>query len=113
MARAHVDEVNVDPVDRRHKLRKGIQLCLNLPPVVIRTPVADEFLQLRKLHALRLIRDRLPVGPSGRGNASAKIDDLLFRNIDFEWPNCGVVGRRGKVRWQEAEGTRGCGGGEN
>ena len=108
IARAYVDEMNVDPVDRRHKLRKSIQLCLDLPPIVIRTPVAHELLQLRQLHALRLIRDRLAIRPAGRRYASAKIDDLLLRNIDLEGPNCVVVGCQNKVRWQNAQDPRGC-----
>jgi transposase len=60
------------------------------------------------LHALRLIRDRLAIRPAGRRYASAKIDDLLLRNIDLEGPNCVVVGRQNKVRWQNAQDTRGC-----
>ena len=53
VARADVDEVDVDPVDRRHELREGIELRLGLAPVIAGAPIADEFLELRQLRALR------------------------------------------------------------
>jgi hypothetical protein len=37
MTGADVDEVNVEPVDRRDELRQRIELRLDLPPVVVRT----------------------------------------------------------------------------
>src|SRR5262249_21035094 len=111
MTGAHVDEVNVDAVDGRYELRECIELCLELPPIVIGAPIADEFLQLRELRALRLIR--LLVGPAGRSKTPAKIDDLFFRNVDLEGSDCRVVLRRCKARRQNAESTRGGGGGEN
>ena len=46
MTGADVNEVNVEPVDRRDELRQGIELRLQLPPVVVRAPVANELLQL-------------------------------------------------------------------
>ena len=107
MPRADVDEVNVDAVDRRHELRQGVELRFGLPPVVVRAPVAHELLQLRELHALRLVGDGLLVGPARRRNAPAKIDELLLRNIDLEGPNCVVIAGN-KVCWQQADGTRGC-----
>ena len=64
MAGADVDEMNVEPVDRRDELRQGIELRLHLPPVVVRAPVADELLQLRQLRALRPIGDGFLVGPA-------------------------------------------------
>ena len=43
-------------VDLGEELRKGIELGLGLPPVVVRLPVAHELLDLRLLRALRSIR---------------------------------------------------------
>ena len=57
-------EVKIYAVDARHELRKGVELRLGLPPVVVRGPVADEFLKVRELRALRAIRDGLLVGPA-------------------------------------------------
>ena len=87
MARADVDEVDVEPVDLRHELREGVQLCLTLPPVVVGAPVADELLELRQLHALRPVGDRFLVRPAGRRDASAEVDELLLRNVDAEGTN--------------------------
>src|SRR6185295_16629608 len=64
--RTHVNEVNVDPIDLGDELRQGVELRLALAPVVLGTPVAREFLNRRELHALRLIRDDLPLRPPCR-----------------------------------------------
>ena len=77
MTRAEVDEVNIEPVDRRDELRQGIELRLHLPPVVVRAPVANEFLELRELHALRPICDGLLFGPPRRQHALAKVRRAL------------------------------------
>ena len=42
--RANVNEVNIEPIDLRHELRKGVKFRLALAPVVIGHPVAREFL---------------------------------------------------------------------
>jgi hypothetical protein len=97
MLRADVDEVNVHVIDRCHELRQGVELGLGLPPVVIHPPVPHERLQLCQLHALRLIGDRLAVGPARGGDASAEIDELLVRNGDVKGPNRVAVTRRSKL----------------
>src|ERR1700674_790524 len=84
MFRTNVNEMNVEAVDRRHELRKRIQLCLALAPIVVRPPIACDFLNRRELHALRFIRDRFPVRPPRRVDAPAQIDERLFRNVDAE-----------------------------
>ncbi len=38
----------------------------------------------RERHALRLIRDRLLVGPVGSRYAPAEVDERFFRNVDAE-----------------------------
>ena len=104
--RAHVDEVDIHPVNRGHELREGVQLRLALAPVILRRPIADEFLEVRQLGALRLIGDRLLVGPPGRREAPAEIDELRLRDLNFEgldviplrrkWRICGKqAGRAG------------------
>jgi hypothetical protein len=81
VAGAQVDEVDVNPIDGGLELREGVQFRLALAPVIVRRPIADEFLELRQLRALRLIGDRLLVGPPGRCEALAEIDKGFFRSI--------------------------------
>ena len=57
--RADVDEVDVQPVDLGDELRQGLELRLELAPVVLGRPVARERLHRRQLHALRPIIDGL------------------------------------------------------
>ena len=52
MLRTDMNEMNVDPVDVGRELRKRIHLCLDLPPVVLRPPIAHERLELCQLDAL-------------------------------------------------------------
>ena len=85
--RTNMDEVDVQPVDLGHEIRQGIQLCLDLAPVVLCRPVARELLQRRQLGTLRLIRDRLPVGPLCSVDAPAQIDNLLFWHLDVKGPD--------------------------
>src|SRR2546426_11567307 len=98
MTRADVYEMNVEPIDRGHELRQGIQLRLRLPPVVARPPVANERLQLFQLDALRSIGNRFAVGPPRRREALAEIDDSVFRNLDVEGADCGCRTVRRRLR---------------
>src|SRR5262245_48254708 len=86
--RADVNEINVESVDLRHKLRQRIQFRFDFPPVIISTPVTDDFLEFSELIALRAISDRFLVRPAGRCDASAEIDELLVRYVDAEGTNC-------------------------
>jgi len=77
-------ELNVDCIDRSHKFRQGIQLRLCFAPMAVRLPVAHEVLHRCQLNALRSISDGLLVGPPCPGQASAEVNELLFRNVDVE-----------------------------
>ena len=85
--RAHVDEVDVDPVDPGHKLRKGVQLRLGLAPVIVLFPVAHEFPQPCDLHALRRIGDGFLVGPAGRSQAPLQVGEIGVGELDLKRPN--------------------------
>ena len=85
--RPNVDEMDVQPIDLGHELRQGIQPRLALAPVVLRRPVAREFLNRRRLHALRLISDSLLVGEARRPDPSAKVVQLLLRHVNVEGAN--------------------------
>ena len=82
--RTNVDEVDVEPVDLGDELRQGVQLRLALAPVVLRRPVAREFLHHRERHALGLIRDGLLLGPVRGRDASTEVVQGLVRNVDVE-----------------------------
>ena len=108
MARTDLDEVNVHAVDLRDELRQGVQFRLHLSPVVPGAPIANQFLKLAELYALRLIGDRFLVRPAGRGDAPAKIGECLRRNVDLEGAHRVVVSRRGQSVGQQADHARGC-----
>jgi len=97
-----VDEVNVHSVDGRLELREGVQFRLALAPVIIRRPMANECLKLSERRALRLIGDRLLVGPPGRCEAPAKIDELFLRDLHFERPDVIWHVRECRTHWEQA-----------
>ena len=61
----------------------------HLAPVVLRLPVAGEFLHRRQGHALRLIRDRLLLGPLGGRDALAQGRQRVIRDVDVEGADLG------------------------
>ena len=79
-----MNEVNVDAIDFGGELRQGVELRLDLAPVVICRPVAGEFLYRRELHALRLIGDDFLVRPSSRRDAAFQVCERLVRKMDAE-----------------------------
>ena len=120
--------MNVQPIDLGDELRHGLQFRLALAPVVIGRPVAGELPHRRERHALRLICDRLPVGPAGGQHALPEVDECCFRNVDAEGsdgaggdlrlrhgglPLCRSLGVAGRSEQDEAERTCGCPGGQN
>ena len=92
--RADVDEVDVEPVDFGDEIREGVQPRLDLAPVVFGRPIIGELLHRRELHALRVVVDRLAIGPSGRGNPPAEILELFARRVKLERPDRRIIGRR-------------------
>jgi hypothetical protein len=79
-----VDEVDVHPVDLGCELRERVQPRLARAPVVIGSPVANERLDRRQLHALRPIGDDLAGGPARRRKAAAQLNELLLWDPDPE-----------------------------
>src|SRR5262249_61928172 len=84
VTRLHVNEVNLEPVDRRGELRQGVELRLDLAPVVLVLPVARERLQYLRLHALRRIVDEFRAGPACRGDAPAQVRELRGGTVDVK-----------------------------
>jgi hypothetical protein len=87
--RSDMDEVDVQPVDRSDELRPCIQPRLARPPVVVRHPMARELLDHGQRDALRLIRDRLPLGPIRGRDAPTKIVQRFIRDVDVEGADLG------------------------
>ena len=84
MRRLDVDEVDVDAIDLADELRKRIQARRDPPEVVFVLPVTREGLQRPELDTLRSVGGQLLARPTCRADASAKIVELLFGNVDLE-----------------------------
>jgi hypothetical protein len=112
MTRLDVDELDIDAVDRRHELRQGIQLRLRLTPVVVGSPVLDEWLDLRELHTLRLIRDGLALGPSRRHHPPPEVGECLVGHVNAEGADrvAVVFGRAANLHGGQAADGGLCGG---
>ena len=68
--------------------------------------MADEFLEVGELRALRLIGDRLLVGPPGRREALLQVGEVCVRHVDAKREDCGVDrGRRAQRPGKYADGT--------
>ena len=93
VVRAHVDEVDVQPVDLAQEVRQAVQLRLAPAPVIVRRPVARECLHGCERHALRVVVDRLPLWPPGRFDAPAQLGELGLGEIDLELADGGAAGR--------------------
>ena len=107
MFRTNVNEMNVDPVDLGNEMRQSLQLRLALAPIVIRRPIPREFLHRRELHALGIVGDGLPGGPSCRQHPSAQVDEFGFGNVDMEGTDGAAVGRGGQMLGKQADGSCG------
>src|SRR5215218_2523667 len=103
MLRSDMNEMNIDTVDLGDELRKGIHLCLDLSPVVLRSPIAHERLQLCQLDALRLIGNRLTVRPSCGVDASAKIEKRFFRKFEAEGADTGIYSCESYTRMKQTD----------
>src|SRR3984893_13002175 len=104
MFRADMNEVNVESIDLGDEIRHRVELRLDLAPVVLRRPIAREVLDRRKLHPLRLIRDRFPVGPARRADARAQFGEFRVRKIHVKRTNGSLVTAR--VLWTCIHGGR-------
>jgi hypothetical protein len=61
---------------------QAIPLRLHVPSIVVRTPIAYERLDHRKLHALRLISGNFSTRPSSHRGALAKVAQRFLRTVD-------------------------------
>ncbi len=100
-----MNEVNIQPVDLGDELRHGVEPRFHFPPVVFGLPVAHEFLDGRQGYALGVIVDGLLLGPAGRGQAPAEIDQRLFGHVDTERADRIIRGSRRRMDGKQAGGT--------
>jgi len=91
--RADVNEVDVQSVDLGDEVGIGVQLRLDLAPVVLIRPVAHELLNGRERHALRIVADGFALGEAGRQESGAQIGEVCLGNVDAEGPD--GLGRNG------------------
>ena len=104
--RAHVKEMNVQPVDFGHELRQRVEPSFDFPPVVVGRPITRDILHRSELHTLGFVVDRLLVRPARRGDAAAKIAEFVFCDVDAERTNrtgvggvrCCAAGGRNRAR---------------
>ena len=84
---AHVNEVDVHPVDLGDEVRQRDEALLELAPVVTPRPIVGQCLNRVELHTLGGIG--LPIGPPSRRDPSTKVCQLVFRSADGEGANLG------------------------
>src|SRR5205807_10252101 len=82
LRRAHVDEVDAEPVDRGAELREGVQAGLRPPPVVLVGPVAAQVAHVGERDPLGPVVDRLGLGPSRPPEALVEVSEDGVGHID-------------------------------
>ena len=92
MFRTDVNEMNIQSIDLGDELRQSVQFRLAFAPIVIRRPIAREFLNHGERHALRIIRDCFPFRPPRRIYALAQFGEFGFRKTRLKWSDSGVIG---------------------
>src|ERR1700674_1654470 len=92
MLRTHVNEMNIEPIDLGDEIWQRVQFRLALAPIVIYPPIARELLHRRKLHALRFVGDRFPLGPIRSLYTPAQLPEFRLRNIPPKRTNRSLVG---------------------
>src|SRR4029077_14835716 len=96
--RAHVDEVNAEPVDLGAVLWEGVEASLEPTPVVLVAPVRDQRLSLLEGYALRPVTDSFPLRPSSGRQPTLEIVERLLRYLDREWSNVLRSGGKHELR---------------
>jgi len=95
---ADVNEMDVQPIDVGEELRQGIQLRLDLAPVVPALPVAHQALHRRQLDTLRSIGNGFLFRPVRSGQAPAQVRNCLVRDMHLERANSTLAAARREGR---------------
>ena len=91
MLRTNVHEMNVEAVDLGEEIGVGVQLRLDLAPVVLGRPIPRERLNEGELHALRKIGDGFLLGQPRGLDAPAQLDKIGFRKVHLKRTNIGTA----------------------
>ncbi|MCY1231635.1 hypothetical protein D9M72_440920 [compost metagenome] len=94
MARAYVDEMNIQPVDVGQELRKRVKLSFRFAPIIAGLPVSHEVLERLLLDALGAILDGRAVGPARRRETASQIREGGFGNVGLEGADVVAADRR-------------------
>ncbi len=110
VTRADMDEVNVHAVDGGDELRQVHSASLRSCASRSRCPnSAPAPAALRAARLVRLIVDRLFVGPTGHRDAPAEIGEVFIRDVDPERTDCFVFTRSSKLPGHNTDSTcQGC-----
>src|SRR5262245_45729548 len=86
--------MDVETVDLGDEVRHGVEARLDFTPVVLRAPVAREFLDGGERDALREVGDRLTLGQPRGIHAPAQLVEFRFGDADLELTkgDCVVAG---------------------
>src|SRR5262249_24053631 len=82
--RAHVVEVDAEPLEGRAELRERVEPALALAPVVFLGPVCADVLHVREGRTLRPVVDALPLGPARAAQAPAPLVERAVARLDAE-----------------------------
>jgi hypothetical protein len=84
LGRAHVQEVNPEPVQDGTGGAEAVDLPLGPPPVVAGGPVLAQGAEAVQLRALCGVRDGLAVRPAGGGEAALQVLQIAGGDLDRE-----------------------------
>ena len=94
MFRTNVNEMNIQPIDFGDEIRQGVQLGLDLAPIILGRPIAGECLRRCQLHALGRIGNGFPIRPFCCVYSPAQFGKFRFRDIHMKRSDCIVVSYR-------------------
>jgi hypothetical protein len=86
--RAHMHELDVQPIQCGDEVRIRVELCFTTPPVVALAPVGADFLRIGERDALAPIGRRLAFRPTRVPQACVQIIELDGRNVECERAYC-------------------------
>src|ERR1700687_2673418 len=88
--RAHVQKMHLSAVDLCGELRKLVEGCLLLAPVVLGEPIAGQIFQVAKRHSSGPAYPRYLLRPAGAGKAVSQIVQIRLTDVDMKRSNHAV-----------------------
>ena len=84
IGRPDMEEMDVEPVDRREIIGQRIQPRLDAAPVIVVAPIGRQFLRIGERDALIPVVDRFLLGPARPRQPVFQIVERRLRHIDGE-----------------------------